>query len=62
MLAAVGCGAYANVEAAAGQIVRTVGSVEPEPELVERYAERYQVWREVYPRLKELYPRMDVEA
>ena len=61
MLAAVGCGAYPGVAAAAEQIVRTVGSVEPEPELVRRYEERYQVWREVYPRLKELYPRMNGE-
>ena len=59
MLAAVGCGAYPSVEAAARQIVRTVGSVEPEPELTARYGERYQVWKEAYPRLRELFPRMN---
>ena len=61
MLAAVGCGAYSGVEEAAKQIVRTVGTVEPEPELVSRYAERYSVWKELYPRLKELFPRMAAE-
>ena len=61
MLAAVGCGAYSSVEEAADQIVRTVGTVEPEPELVSRYAERYGVWKELYPRLKELFPRMAAE-
>ncbi len=61
MLAAVCCGTYPSVEAAARQIVRTVGSVEPEPELTARYAERYQVWREAYPRLRELFPRLGEE-
>jgi xylulokinase len=61
MLAAVGCGAYAGVEEAAGRIVRTAGTVEPEPELVARYAERYAVWKELYPRLRELFPRMAAE-
>ncbi len=62
MLAAVGCGAYANVEEAAKQIVRIVGTAEPEPELTARYAERYAVWKELYPRLKELFPRMAAEG
>jgi hypothetical protein len=37
-------------------------TVEPEPELVSRYAERYAVWQELYPRLKELFPRMAAEG
>lgn len=62
MLAAVGCGAYPDVKTAAREIVKISGSVEPEPELVERYAERYALWRELYPRLKSLWPRMSEEA
>ena len=61
MLAAVGCGAYGTVEEAAGHIVRTVDTVEPETNLIERYAERYALWREVYPRLRELFPRLTPE-
>ena len=62
MLAAVGCGAYSSVEEAARQIVRITGSEEPEPELVERYAERYGVWKELYPRLREFFPRLNAEG
>ena len=54
--------AYADAAEAAKEIVRTVGTVEPEPELVSRYAERYAVWKELYPRLKELFPRMAAEG
>ena len=52
MLAMVACGAYASVEEAAEAIVRVETTEEPEPELVERYQERYSVFRELYPRLK----------
>ncbi len=55
MLAAVGCGEYASVEAAADAIVRVVGTVEPEPELVKKYDEKYQTYRKLYPAVKELF-------
>ena len=44
MLAAVGCGAYASVEEAAAAIVSVAKTIEPEPELVAKYEERYQVF------------------
>ena len=52
MLAAVACGEYPDVEAACAAIVRTKGTVEPEPELVAKYEEKYQVFRKLYPALK----------
>lgn len=55
MLAAVACGEYADVKAAADAIVKVVDTVEPEPELAAKYEERYQKFREIYPRCKELF-------
>ena len=52
MLAAVACGEYPDVEAACAAIVRTKGTVEPEPELVAKYEQKYQVFRKLYPALK----------
>lgn len=43
------CGEYENVEEAAHKIVKITGTVEPEPELVEKYEARYQVFRQIYP-------------
>ena len=55
MLAAVGCGEYPDVETIAKKIVKVVDTVEPEPELVAKYEERYQKFRKIYPTVKELY-------
>lgn len=52
MLAAVGCGAYKDVEAAAAAITKVKETVEPDPELVARYRERYEKWKTYYPALK----------
>ena len=58
MLAAVACGEYENVEEAAHKIVKITGTVEPEPELVEKYEARYQVFRQIYPACKPLFALM----
>ena len=55
MLAAVGCGDFENVEAAADKIVKVIDTVEPEAELVEKYEERYQKFKKIYPAVKELF-------
>ena len=55
MLAAVACGEYENVEAAAEKIVKIIDTVEPEPELVEKYEARYQQFKEIYPVCKPLF-------
>lgn len=52
MLAAVGCGAYPNVEAAAKRLVKVIDTIEPEPALAERYEEKYQKFRTIYPAIK----------
>jgi xylulokinase len=55
MLAAVGCGAYPDVETIAAKIVKVVDTVEPEPELVAKYEEKYQKFKKLYPALKGLF-------
>ena len=55
MLAAVGCGEYASVEEAAEKIVRVVDTIEPEPELVEKYEKKYQKFRMLYPAVKGIF-------
>lgn len=55
ILAAVGCGEYQNVEAATSKIVKVVGMVEPEPQLVEKYEACYRYFRTLYPAVKGLY-------
>ena len=55
MLAAVACGEYKNVEEAAEKLVKVIGTVEPEPELVEKYEAKYQQFRQIYPACKPLF-------
>jgi xylulokinase len=55
MLAAVACGEYPDVESAAEAIVKVVDTVEPEPELMEKYEARYKQFRQIYPACKELF-------
>lgn len=55
MLAAVACGEYASVEEAAAKIVKVIDTVEPEPELVAKYEERYQQFKQIYPACRPLF-------
>ena len=55
MLAAVGCGSYPDVETIAEKFVHVVETVEPDPELVAKYEERYQKFKKLYPTMKELF-------
>ena len=55
MLAAVGCGEYPDVETIAEKLMKVVDTVEPEPELVAKYEERYQQFRKLYPAVKGLF-------
>lgn len=55
MLAAVACGEYASVEEAAAKLVKIIDTVEPEPELVEKYEARYAQFKQIYPTCKELF-------
>lgn len=58
MLAAVACGEFASVEEAAEKLVKIVDTVEPTPELVAKYEEKYQKFAKIYPTVKELFPTL----
>lgn len=58
MLAAVACGEYESVQAAANAIVKVVDTVEPDPALVKLYEERYQQFKKIYPTVRELFPQI----
>jgi xylulokinase len=60
MLAAVACGEYANVEAAAEKIVAVVEVIQPEKELVEKYEAKYQKFRKIYPSCKALFDELHI--
>ena len=58
MLAAVGTGAYETVEAAAGQIVHVLDTIEPDAEIAARYEEKYRQFQQIYPALKPVFDSM----
>lgn len=52
ILAAVGCGVFPSVEAAAERLVKVTATEEPDEELVKKYEEKYQKFRKLYPALR----------
>ena len=58
MLAMVASGEYATVQVACRKLVHIASIVEPQPELVARYEDRYQKYRKIYPALKSVYPEI----
>lgn len=52
ILAAVGCGTFESVESACEKLVKVVDTVEPDPELVQKYEEKYQKFKQLYPIMK----------
>lgn len=55
ILAAVGCGAFADVETAVKQLVKVVDTVKPDAGLVKKYEQKYQKFKEFYPAVKKLF-------
>ena len=58
MLAAVACGEYPSVAAAAEALIHVKETVHPDPEIAARYEVQYRKFREIYPPLKALFPRL----
>ncbi len=58
ILAAVGCGQYKSVEEATERLIRVVETTEQDPKLVEKYNERYEVFRSLYPTLKDTFHKL----
>ena len=61
MLAAVACGEFATVEEAAEKLVKVIDTVEPTPELVAKYEEKYRKFKKIYPAMKDLFPELMAE-
>ena len=59
MLAAVGTGAYKNVEEAASHIVKIKETIEPDKEIAARYEKKYQQFKKIYPSLKSVFDEFD---
>ncbi len=62
MLAAVACGEYASVEEIAGKVVKIVDTVEPDPELVEKYNVCYARFKEIYPACKPVFEVLSADV
>ena len=58
MLAAVACGEYSSVEEIAKKVVKIIDTVEPDPELVAKYENRYAQFKEIYPTCKPLFEKL----
>ena len=50
---------FASVEEATEKLVKIVDTVEPDAELVAKYEERYQKFRQIYPTLKGLFQELN---
>lgn len=58
MLAMVGCGQFASVQAASDALVELASVTEPDPELTARYEAQYQKFRKIYPAMKNIFPEL----
>ena len=55
MLAMVACGVFESVQQAAEKLIHVKDTVQPDPERVALYEERYQQFRQIYPACRELF-------
>ena len=58
MLAMVGCGLFDSVKACADALVTVRQTVQPDPEIAQRYEARYQYFKQIYPTLKGLFAQL----
>lgn len=53
------CGLYPSVADACKKLVRTAGTVKPDPETAARYEARYQHFKRLYPAPKGVFAAMN---
>ncbi len=58
ILAAVGCGRYSSVEEACHKLIKVIDTTDQDPEIVERYNQKYEIFKQLYPTLKNLFDQM----
>ena len=59
MLAMVACGVFESVQAASDALIHVKGTVNPIPERVALYEERYNQFRRIYPACRELFKELE---
>ena len=57
-LAAAASGEFASAGGAAAKIVKVTETIEPEPELVAKYEEKYRKFAKIYPTVKDLFSEL----
>ena len=55
MLAAVACHAFRDIKECAQALTKVKSVTSPDPQLVEAYDHRYQLWKKLYPTLKPIF-------
>lgn len=55
ILAAVACKEFESIEDAVSKLVKVTETIEPDVELVEKYEEKYNKFKQIYPTIKNLY-------
>ncbi len=60
ILAAVACGEYPDVEAAADALVKVNETIHPDKDIAARYEAQYKKFRSIYPVLKPVFPDLKV--
>jgi xylulokinase len=58
ILAAVGCGKFSSVEEASGKLINVIETTEQDPQTVELYNKKYNVFKDLYPNLKAMFDKM----
>jgi xylulokinase len=58
ILAGAATGAFASVQEGLARMVRATQTYQPDPAMVERYQERYELFQQVYPTLAPLNRRL----
>ena len=58
MLAMVACGEYESVQACCDKLTAVAQVVKPEPEVAQRYEERYRRFQKIYPACRELFKQI----
>lgn len=58
MLAMVACGRFRSVQDAARELVQIKAATLPQPELAEKYEQRYAQFRQIYPACRALFPKL----
>ncbi|WP_332522820.1 FGGY-family carbohydrate kinase [Terrisporobacter sp.] len=58
ILAAVACKEFDSIEDAASKLVKVTDTICPEEELVKKYEDRYNKFKQIYPTIKDLYDEL----